>query len=79
MRHARKVRCPILVVIAERDTIAPPAAVRTVAREAPQAESISFDCGHFDIYTGEVFEKSVAAQVDFLLRTLRTAQLDPAT
>jgi len=70
VRHARKLRCPILVVIAESDNIAPTSAVRAVAHRAPRAESVSFDCGHFDIYTGEIFEKSVAAQVDFLTRTL---------
>lgn len=67
---AGKVRCPIMVVIAERDNIAPPASVRAVAHEARRGESVSFDCGHFDIYSGEIFEKSVSAQVSFLRRTL---------
>ncbi len=70
VRYARRLHCPILVVIAESDTIAPPAAVRAVERKATRAEAINFDCGHFDIYTGEIFEKSVAAQVDFLGRTV---------
>lgn len=68
--YARRVRCPVMVVIAGRDNIAPPSGVRAVAHKAPRAESVTFDCGHFDIYTGEIFEKSVSAQVDFLHRTL---------
>ncbi|MEC3981650.1 alpha/beta hydrolase [Amycolatopsis sp. H20-H5] len=69
---AGKLRCPILVVMATDDNIAPPAAVRRVVKNAGElAEVHSFDCGHFDIYTGDVFEQSVAAQVKFLegLRT----------
>ncbi|MGH8861498.1 MAG: alpha/beta hydrolase [Jatrophihabitantaceae bacterium] len=70
---ARKLRAPILLVVAERDNVAPVSAVRRVARKAGRlAETESFDCGHFDIYVGEVFEKSVARQVEFLRGRLAT-------
>ena len=64
---AAKLRAPILVVVAEQDNIAPPAAVRKVAEKAG-AGSVTFElpCGHFDIYGGEMFERSVTAQVGFL-------------
>ncbi|MFN2518418.1 MAG: alpha/beta hydrolase [Jatrophihabitantaceae bacterium] len=66
---AGKLTCPIMLVVAERDEIAPAESVREVARRAGvRAQVESFDCGHFDIYAGAVFEKSVAAQVDFLRR-----------
>jgi uncharacterized protein len=69
---AARLRAPILVVVAAGDTIAPPAAVRAVAaRAGAGAEVLELDCGHFDIYTGEMFERSAAAQVAFLERTLR--------
>ena len=72
VRFAERVQCPTLVVIAEQDNIAPVKSVHEVARRiGAKAEVQSFDVGHFDIYVGEVFEKSVAAQVDFLRRTLR--------
>ena len=64
------VRVPALVVIAERDNVAPPSAVRETARRMPHAETLAFDCNHFDIYVGEVFEKSVARQVEFLTGVL---------
>ncbi|WP_375484507.1 alpha/beta hydrolase [uncultured Jatrophihabitans sp.] len=67
---AADVSCPLLLVVAERDNIAPVSAVRKVAEKAPRAETIAFPVGHFDIYTGEPFEKSVAAQVEFLRRVL---------
>ena len=57
---------PLLVVIAERDTIAPVAAV-VAGKARGRAEKLTFDVGHFDIYTGEVFEASVAPQVEFLV------------
>ncbi|MCX6463523.1 MAG: alpha/beta fold hydrolase [Pseudonocardiales bacterium] len=69
---AARLRAPILVVVAAGDTIAPPAAVRAVAaRAGAGAEVLELDCGHFDIYTGEMFARSAAAQVTFLERTLR--------
>ena len=71
VRLAGDVRCPTLLVIAEYDEIAPSASVHEVARRlGPLAEVASYDCGHFAIYRGEVFESSVARQVDFLRRTL---------
>lgn len=74
VRSAAKLRCPILVVVAGRDTIAPPAAVRKVASRARRADTLEFDCAHFDIYTGELFETSVTRQCAFL-----TELLTPAT
>ena len=70
---ARKLRAPILLVIAEGDNVAPPSAVRGVARRAGRlAEVESYDCGHFDIYVGDLFEKSVSRQVEFLHHKLGT-------
>ena len=67
MRAASKLSCPTLFVVAEQDNVAPPAAVHEAARRAgARAEVESYDCGHFEIYVGEVFEKSVARQVEFL-------------
>jgi len=47
--------------------IAPPSAVERVARRTSGPVSVErFDIGHFEIYLGEPFEKSAAAQVQFL-------------
>lgn len=71
VRHAAAVRCPAFIVIAEQDNIAPVTSVHEVAEIlGDRAETLSFDCGHFDIYVGDVFERSVSAQVDFLTRVL---------
>lgn len=64
---ASKIGCPALFIVAEQDNVAPPSAVHEAARRAgPHAEVESYDCGHFEIYVGEVFEKSSARQVEFL-------------
>lgn len=71
VRHAAGVSCPTLLVIAESDNIAPVASVHEVARRlGDRAETVSFDCGHFDIYVDEVFEPNVSAQVTFLEKVL---------
>jgi pimeloyl-ACP methyl ester carboxylesterase len=69
---ASKLRAPIFLVVAAEDNIAPPAAVRAVAAKAGAgSEILELPSGHFDIYSGEMFERSAAAQVAFLQRTLR--------
>ncbi|HVL85330.1 MAG TPA: alpha/beta fold hydrolase [Pseudonocardia sp.] len=68
---ARRLRCPILLILAEDDDICPTRSVRAVgARAGAGAEVVSLPSGHFDIYTGEMFDRSAAAQVEFLTRTL---------
>jgi len=67
---AANIACPWLVVVADRDTITPPAPLLKAAARAPRAEVRRHDCHHFDIYVGDVFEANVADQVAFLQRTL---------
>lgn len=69
-RAAAKVRCPILFLVGERDHITPPAPARAAAARAPRSELITYPIGHFEIYTGEYFERAVGAQLDFLGRHL---------
>jgi fermentation-respiration switch protein FrsA (DUF1100 family) len=65
-RDASKVKCPILVVVAESDEITPPDPARKIAAEAPQGKLLEFDGGHFDIYRGDVFEWAVKEEASFL-------------
>lgn len=67
VRFASKVKVPTMLVMATQDNVAPPSAVRTVAKKLGGSVQVeTFDVGHFDIYVGETFEKSVAAQTAFL-------------
>lgn len=75
--RAGSVCCPALLIVAERDTVAPAAAILETARRiGASAELLRLDCPHFDIYQGPQFEHSVTAQVEFLTRVLAPA--DPA-
>ncbi|MEJ7831907.1 MAG: alpha/beta fold hydrolase [Nocardioides sp.] len=75
---ADRLRMPLLLVVARKDTIAPPSAVERVAKKA-QGEVLveRYDIGHFEIYEGEPFERSVAAQVDFLRDVVGASILSP--
>lgn len=71
VRFAKRVGCPVFIVVAEEDNVAPVRAVHAVAKAlGDRAEVLSFPCGHFDIYVGEVFEKSATEQAEFLRRAL---------
>jgi len=72
---AAKIGCPLLLVLAERDNVAPTKSVRAVARKArPRAQVLVLPSGHFDIYVGDMFERSVTAQVEFLTTHLAARQ-----
>jgi uncharacterized protein len=65
-----RVRCPILVQIADRDTIAPPPQARAASwRARGRVEVREYPCAHFDIYRGWR-ERAVADQLHFLGRHL---------
>lgn len=75
-RKAASVRCPLLVLTVPDDAVTPPAAARRMAERAPQGTHVDLGegHGHFDVYTGELFERGVAEQADFLGRALGVAQ-----
>lgn len=63
---ARRLRCPALFVVCERDTVAPAKATLKHVAKAPQGEVVRRDAGHFDIYVGEEFETTVRDELAFL-------------
>jgi len=64
--------CPILIQICEKDSVAPPEAAEAAALRAGSRASVKrYPVGHFDIYVGESFERSVSDQIAFLTDTLR--------
>ena len=69
-----ELRCPILVQIADRDSIAPPAASRAAAwRAKGRVEVREYPCAHFDIYL-TWRERAVADQLHFLRRHLAASE-----
>lgn len=69
-RHARRVRCPLLVQVADGDAITPPAPAIRASERAPHGELRCYPGDHFDLYFGELFERVVTDQLDFLDRAL---------
>ncbi len=78
---AAKVRAPLLVCVADHDSITPPKGATKMAERAPKGELKRYPIGHFDIYVGAPFETAVADQSEFLVRHLvgaATASVTPS-
>jgi pimeloyl-ACP methyl ester carboxylesterase len=70
-----ELRCPILVQIAERDSVAPAAAARAAAwRAKGHVEVHEYPWAHFDIYLGEERERAIADQLHFVRRHLSASE-----
>jgi dienelactone hydrolase len=68
-KQIQNVRCPILIQICDHDTLAPTSP--EIEEELRKyAEVKRYPIGHFDIYVGDDFERSVRDQLDFFKRHL---------
>ncbi len=67
-RRTRGVHAPTYVVVCTDDTVAPARATRRHVARLPRGEVVERPTGHFDIYVGEEFERTVADELDFLRR-----------
>lgn len=77
--QAGRLPCPILVQIADRDSVAPVKAAQDAAwRATGRAEVRTYPIGHFDIYTGAPFEQAIADQLHFLRRHVGAPMADRA-
>ena len=74
-RKVHKIKCPVLICIADLDATVPPGAAQKTAERLPNAEVKHYPFGHFEICIGQAFELVVADQVAFLRRTAQTSQV----
>lgn len=70
---ADKLRCPLLVCMADGDQIVPPKPALRLVDQVPQAELRRYPFGHFAMYYGEGFDRAAADQARFLARHLGVA------
>lgn len=77
-RCARRVRAPLLVQVAQRDRLTPPAPAERMGRAAPRGELRNHDAGHFDVYFDPWFEPMVEEQTAFLRKHLRPGAESPS-
>jgi pimeloyl-ACP methyl ester carboxylesterase len=72
VRKAADIRCPILLVVPEADTIAPARPALRVAQRAPKSELYRSRGGHYDTYEGgEDYDNVLRLEVEFLHRHAR--------
>jgi uncharacterized protein len=77
--RAADLPCPILIQIADRDVICPPAAAEKAAWEATgRAEVRRYPIGHFDVYVGVARDRATADQLHFLRRHLAVREREDA-
>ncbi|CAL1716160.1 unnamed protein product [Somion occarium] len=66
---AKNVTCPVLIVALKQDELFDIRGAVEVARDAPNAQLVEFDGGHFDVYPGgRLYDQSLTAQMTFLLK-----------
>ena len=71
VKHAQNVRCPVLLQICEHDSIIPKSAAEETEKNLGKyVEAIYYPIGHFDIYIGDNFKKSVNDQLKFFKKHL---------
>ncbi len=64
---AENVKCPVLILVCEKDTTVSTDSYKKVAEIlGEKATVIKYPGSHFDIYRGEIFDKAVDAQLNFL-------------
>ncbi len=73
IKHAPDVSCPVLIIYAQQDTLIPAKDVKKTAKKIPQATVIGLPIKHFDIYVGDIFEKTVRLEAEFLRKHLLPA------
>ena len=71
-RGARRVRCPLLVCVADREVLMNPRIAERVAGQAANGTARHYDAGHFDVYHPPLVDQIIRDQVAFL-----TAALSP--
>ncbi len=68
--QARRVRCPLLVCVSDREDLMDPAIAVRVARAAPRGEAIHYPTDHFEVYHPPFVDRIVADQTAFLVKHL---------
>lgn len=66
LRHARKVKAPLLVCVCDRESLMDPRFAGLVARRAPRGVARHYDSDHFDIYHPPLVGRVLSEQTAFL-------------
>src|SRR3954453_2895809 len=66
IRGAHRIRCPLLVIVGERDRITPPGPSLRLAGRAPRGRAERYDADHFEVFTGPLSDEVRSAEIAFL-------------
>ena len=64
--HADRITCPVLIVIAEKDSLIPAREIEKAAARIPKVKILKFPVNHFAVYVGEPFDKVSEIEGKFL-------------
>lgn len=64
--NAHHLKMPVRVISGSRDSIIPESAIRKATEKMPNVEYTVLDSNHFELCTGQVFDKNIALQIIFL-------------
>jgi pimeloyl-ACP methyl ester carboxylesterase len=71
IRAAKSVKCPVLLIACEKDSVTSPQTVIAAAAQLGEtARLVELPIGHFDVYLGRWFVRSSEEQVAFFKETL---------
>ena len=73
VRVVRRIQAPVLIIAAEQDSLIPLTATRKTAARIARCQLEILPVGHFDLYEGPWFERSIALQIAFLRQHLGLA------
>jgi len=69
--YSNKVSCPVLIQVCMKDSLAPPhSAITTAKKIGNKAVLKKYECGHFDIYSGDHFTHASDEQIEFFNRVM---------
>ncbi|MCB1307924.1 MAG: alpha/beta fold hydrolase [Leptospiraceae bacterium] len=66
----RKIRCPVLIIAANQDTLIPVKSLASTSESIEDCRLIRLDMGHFDPYHGKTLQRMLELEVDFLTQHL---------
>jgi uncharacterized protein len=78
VRAGRRLECPLLVCVADRDNVIPPGPARDLAARAPRGSLRRYDATHFGLYYGRGFAAASRDQAEFLREHLHARPLKVA-
>ena len=70
-KYAKNIENPVFYAVCTKDTLAPATTTIKYAKLSPKAIVRKYQCGHFDIYLGDYFEKAILDYIDFFNKIIK--------